>query len=173
MKLVKFTTDTHSCFFLFSRRRKAARSSPLGKRCYHYWLMADPSQRFRCAPITFFWFWTLGDYEVLRTMDQHSQRFEEPIRTEIRRLKDLLAGIRMPFAKQEFERQKGREGKKGVPIKNEAFPIGVGSDGETMIFEIKGVPYNAAELIKEIEGFFCNIRSSDVLRALSVRTESF
>ena len=79
----------------------------------------------------------------------------------------------MPFAKQEFERQKGREGKKGVPIKNEAFPIGVGSDGETMIFEIKGVPYNAAELIKEIEGFFCNIRSSDVLRALSVRTESF
>src|SRR4051794_19183463 len=54
-----------------------------------------------------FWFWVLGAYEVLRTMAGHSACFTPPVATDITALKQKLAKIRVPFAKQELRNNKG------------------------------------------------------------------
>ena len=103
-----------------------------------------------------FWFWTLGGYEVLRTMDANSNCFDSTLQPEIRRLKHLLAEIRMPFAKQQYRGDSRK-------IKNEASVYCVGPDGKNMIFEVRGKTYDASSLIKEIDAFFTGIQLSQVL----------
>ncbi|MGJ0511003.1 hypothetical protein [Methylocystis sp.] len=98
-----------------------------------------------------FWFWTLGGYEVLRTMDENSNCFEAALGDEIRRLKRLLAEIRMPFAKQKYRG-------KNQTIKNEASVFASGLDGKNMIFEVDGTTYDASKLIKQTDMFFAGIQ---------------
>ena len=52
-----------------------------------------------------FWLWTLGAYEVLRTMTQHSSCFREEAQERLQKAKVEVATLRMPFAKQELRGQ--------------------------------------------------------------------
>jgi hypothetical protein len=103
-----------------------------------------------------FWFWTLGAYEILRTMKQHQQCFAVPLIEEIRRLEAMLKTIRIPFAKQELKNNGGRIG-------NEASVFGFGAEQATMIFKINDIQHDATGLIGEVEIFFRGIQRDDVL----------
>jgi hypothetical protein len=65
------------------------------------------------------WFWLLGAYEVVRTMDQAKACFSARLAGELHQLKQLLAATRMPAAKME------KAGKK-VPVNsNRVLPGGI------------------------------------------------
>ncbi len=53
-----------------------------------------------------FWLWTLGAYEVLRTMAAHPGCFSGEAFSRILSLKMQAANLRVPFAKQELRGQK-------------------------------------------------------------------
>lgn len=52
------------------------------------------------------WFWTLGAYEVVRTMSQAKKCFSESAMIRINETKKHFARARMPAAKMEPERKK-------------------------------------------------------------------
>ncbi len=103
-----------------------------------------------------FWFWTLGAYEALRPMTDYLTCFDGPLGIEINRLKQKLAELRAPFAKQQL---RGKNSKMG----NEASVHGVGKDQKDMIFKIKGTMYSTSAIINEVNRFFDEISLSQVL----------
>ena len=54
-----------------------------------------------------FWLWTLGAYEVARTMAQHHSCFSKPYADKLTQAKRRLAVYRVPFAKQELQGKAG------------------------------------------------------------------
>ena len=66
---------------------------------------------------TLMWFWTLGAYEVIRTMCQAKICFSESFYNKISELKNDLAKARMPSAKME------KKGKK-MPVGSNRSPDG-------------------------------------------------
>jgi len=54
-----------------------------------------------------FWLWILGAYEVVRTMAQAKACFIDDVPQKLEELKQTLAVLRMPFAKQEPKGVKG------------------------------------------------------------------
>jgi hypothetical protein len=109
-----------------------------------------------------FWFWVLGVYEVLRTMDQHKKCFTETVAIEINKLKKKLAVVRMPFAKQELRGT-------GEPISSELSIYGFGSDLETLLFQIQGKSYDAVALIRDVMDFFYGINRQAIINAMPRR----
>ena len=104
-----------------------------------------------------FWFWVLGAYEVLRTMDQHKECFTATVAIEINNLKKNLAVVRVPFAKQELRGT-------GEPISGELFIYGFGSDLETLLFEIQGKVWDATDLIRNVMRFFDGINREAIIK---------
>src|SRR5215218_6518204 len=78
-----------------------------------------------------FWFWVLGAYEVLRTMDQNGKCFVPELSQKIKLLKRRLAKVRIPFAKQEMNGKGGAIGRGEIAI-----------SGFTLDYEIKGAVYD-------------------------------
>ncbi|WP_172328335.1 hypothetical protein [Mangrovicoccus sp. HB161399] len=67
--------------------------------------LIDGEELVRCTGL--FWLWVLGAYEVLRTMDQNAECFATGLQQRIKAEKQIIAQIRMPFAKQELNRRGG------------------------------------------------------------------
>jgi hypothetical protein len=109
-----------------------------------------------------FWFWVLGAYEVLRTMDQHKKCFTSTIANEINSLKKKLAVVRVPFAKQELRGT-------GEPISGELSIYGFGSDLHTLLFQIQGKSYDAVDLIRDVMQFFHGINREAIISAMRRR----
>lgn len=112
-----------------------------------------------------FWFWVLGAYEVLRTMDQHKRCFTATVAIEINNLKKRLAAIRVPFAKQEL---RGTD----KPISAELSIYGFGSDLNTLLFEIQGQIFDAVALIREVMQFFHGIDREAIISAMPQQPQS-
>jgi len=111
-----------------------------------------------------FWFWVLGAYEVLRTMDQHKKCFTATVRIEISELKKKLAAVRVPFAKQEMP------GKHREPISSSDLSIyGFGSDLDTILYQIQGKSYDAVALIRNVMQFFHGINREAIIGAMPCR----
>jgi hypothetical protein len=89
-----------------------------------------------------FWFWVLGAYEVLRTINQHKKCFTATGAIVINNMKKKLAVIRVPFAKQEL---RGTD----KSISGELSIYGFGSDLNTLLYEIQGQAFDAVALIRE------------------------
>ena len=53
-----------------------------------------------------FWLWTLGAYEVTRTMSEHAHCFSDAYAQRLQTTKKRLAAYRIPFAKQQLSRKK-------------------------------------------------------------------
>lgn len=102
------------------------------------------------------WLWVIGAYEVVRTMCQAEQCFSPRVRDELKALKQRLAVIRMPFAKQELPG-------KSVPVRGEPSIYGVGDSPPDLRFEIEGQVISVRELIGEFARVFESITSADVL----------
>ncbi|TKD34402.1 MAG: hypothetical protein E5W98_26835 [Mesorhizobium sp.] len=103
----------------------------------------------------FFWFWTMGAYEIIRTMTQHKQCFSSKIASDAAALKEQLAKVRMPFAKQEKSARRG-------PIDGPYNSL-VSVGDKSLIFEIEGATIGSRELMNEVEAFFACIQPADVL----------
>ena len=103
-----------------------------------------------------FWLWLLGAYEVTRTMCQAKSCFTAELSTKLIDLKKRLSALRIPFAKQEYE-------KKTTPIKAEASIYGVDRMRKDFKFEITGTVLSVRDLISAFESVFGNIKREDVL----------
>lgn len=95
-----------------------------------------------------FWLWVIGAYEVIRTMDQNGDQFTDGLKAQTKDLKQFLAEIRMPFAKQELR------GKAGEPIKGENSVVGIDCD---MKFCIRGQDYSAKDTIHRFRKFYAQV----------------
>jgi hypothetical protein len=67
------------------------------------------------------WLWTLGAYEVVRTMCQSKDCFSSQVFDELQKLKKSLSEVRMPAAK--MEKPGGKRGKE-VPVSSNRSPSG-------------------------------------------------
>lgn len=100
-----------------------------------------------------FWFWVLGAYEVLRTMDQTNGCFAPEVKAKIIAAKRQIAPLRMPFAKQEF--------RGGGPIHGENSVTGFAN--KSFQFSIAGVIFDARDVMASVCGLLGSISRSDIL----------
>lgn len=102
------------------------------------------------------WLWTLGTYEVIRTMTQVKDCFSETLATELVKYKRYLSKIRMPFAKQEYANNKGSHAFLELLIS--------GFDIETRDFKfiIEGESYFFKKLLKKFRSIILSIRLEDI-----------
>lgn len=104
-----------------------------------------------------FWLWVLAAYEVVRTMSQAAGCFSEPLAARLLEFKRHIAGLRIPFAKQEYARGSDQ------PIGSEASIAGIKGTPRDMSFEVQGVGYSVRELVSEFDNLIQGVRPDDVL----------
>ena len=104
------------------------------------------------------WLWTLGAYEVVRTMYQAKSCFSETSSNEIKRLKQDLAAIRMPAAKMEKPR-------KSIPVTSNRSPSGWDfAKRDLFVNDPESTPYvSARHILTEFDRVFASITKDDVL----------
>lgn len=104
-----------------------------------------------------FWLWVLAAYEVVRTMSQASGCFSKRLAERLVEFKRHIAGLRIPFAKQEYA-QGGDH-----PIGSEASIAGINGNTCDMSFTVRGVTYSVRGLVSEFDNLMQGIRPDDVL----------
>ena len=104
------------------------------------------------------WFWTLGAYEVVRTMCQAEACFSPELLTRLKNLKKTLADIRMPAAKME------RMGKR-EPISSSRSPSGWSNKSkDILLFRSNPDDYlSGRAILDEFDDVFSSITKNDVL----------
>jgi hypothetical protein len=107
-----------------------------------------------------FWLWTLGAYEVIRTMSEHHDCFDSETAQKISEMKRELAVIRIPFAKQQMR-------KTSVPVYNELSVNGL--EEETFCFFIEGRTFRAADVICNVIELLASIRPDNIKKSMPVR----
>ncbi|MCV2872339.1 hypothetical protein OEZ71_08530 [Defluviimonas sp. WL0050] len=105
-----------------------------------------------------FWLWTLGAYEVTRTMCQNKACFDPSLHQGLLDLKHYLAELRMPFAKQELARS-------GQPVSRENSITGI-HEQLGMAFEVRGVVYHTIEVMDRFTRFVAKIKREQILRRI-------
>ncbi len=103
-----------------------------------------------------FWLWTLGAYEVVRTMTQARSSFSATVHEKLLNYKHKISKIRIPFAKQEYQ------GKKR-PIFNEASIHGMNGTKGDMSFQVEGTEYSTRSLMEEFRTLMSSINRSDII----------
>ena len=104
-----------------------------------------------------FWLWTLGAYEIVRTMAQAKSCFSIKVNKRVLHYKRKIAKIRVPFAKQEYQG-------KNRPIFNEASISGMDIKKGDMFFTVEGVEYSIRTLMKEFRDLMASIKGSDIIQ---------
>jgi len=107
-----------------------------------------------------FWLWMLGAYEVVRTMDENRICFIQEVHPKIRELKNLLAELRIPFAKQQLK------GSGKAPIYAELSVVGFRGG---LVFSVKSVEYNSREIIRQFFAFVDSFKFEDILQEVPTR----
>ena len=107
-----------------------------------------------------FWHWTLGAYEVLRTMNQHREHcFLLECANQIQAAKRKLENVRIPMAKQERPNFSG-------PIHAE-LSIAGWEDGD-LTFDFSGAQIRPKKLMAEIMTVFRDIGYDDIIAEIPV-----
>ena len=129
----------------------------------------DASMKEECIESDFhqiygkFWLWVIGAYEVVRTMTDTktgaADCFSDRIKMPLAELKDSLADIRMPFAKQEIR------GKNEI-ILNEASIAEFDLKKRDLAFSINNNSIWVRRSIAEFQAVFSSISRADVLNDL-------
>ncbi len=91
------------------------------------------------------WFWTLGAYEVVRTMCQAKICFSENFYEKILELKNDLAKARMPRAKME------KKGKKNMPVSSNRSPDGWDNTNKDLLIGDPEDPISGRMLLEKNE----------------------
>ena len=103
------------------------------------------------------WLWTLGAYEVVRTMCQAKGCFSEKALDQLTQLKKTLSSVRMHAAKME------KAGKK-VPVSSNRSPSGWDiANRDLLVNEPESTNVSARFLIQEFDRVFSSITKDDVL----------
>lgn len=107
---------------------------------------------------TLMWLWTLGAYEVVRTMCQAKACFSDRILSELISLKKTLATVRMPAAKME---KAGRN----EPVTSDRSPSGWDLTSNDLIVgdPEESTAIQARALLSEFERIFSSIEPQDIL----------
>lgn len=105
-----------------------------------------------------FWLWSLGAYEIVRTMCQAKKCFSQKSFDEIMGLKKNLTAIRMPAAKME------KPGKK-VPVTSNRSPSGWdAANRDLFVGDPESTPdISARNILTEFDRVFASITKDDVL----------
>lgn len=104
------------------------------------------------------WFWTIGAFEVVRTMsDRKWETSWDPIKLEeIKDFKKKIADIRVPFTKQETRKSPIRA------VNSENSISGIDFENKSYLFQSEGNEFNIRLLIREFEGLIRSIKVSDI-----------
>ena len=97
------------------------------------------------------WLWVLGAYEFSRTLCDFENIYGENFKKEINDLKQELAYLRMPFAKQEYRGKKNTNASKSTYISNfnnEDLDYEFDVNGKIITF--KGLYYNFKKVFEKI-----------------------
>ena len=109
-----------------------------------------------------FWLWVLGSYEVVRTMSQHSECFDESTQELIKKIKKVLHRVRIPFAKQEL----AGGSKNKIYIYGELSVIGIDTDNKDFSYEIAENTVSTRTTINDFETFVNSISRENIISEL-------
>jgi hypothetical protein len=104
------------------------------------------------------WLWTLGAYEVVRTMCQAKGCFSERTLGDLSQLKKTLSAVRMPAAKME------KPGKP-TPVTSNRSPSGWDvANRDLLVGDPESTPdVSARSILREFDRVFSSITKNDVL----------
>ncbi|NII28110.1 hypothetical protein HB364_23710 [Pseudoflavitalea sp. X16] len=106
---------------------------------------------------TSFWFWSLGAYEVVRTISQAKDCFSTTFLDKINILKKQLSIVRMPSAKME---EQGRK----KPVNSNRSPDDWNIESKDLLVGSPDNPLSARELIELYDQTLCSLTPSDVVK---------
>lgn len=101
------------------------------------------------------WFWTLGAYEVIRTMCQSKICFSESFYKKISELKNDLAKARIPSAKME------KKGKK-MPIGSNRSPDGWDIPNKDLLVGDPEDPISGRKLLEKYDNVLSSLTIEDI-----------
>jgi len=104
---------------------------------------------------TLMWLWTLGAYEVVRTMCQAKECFSGNFYKEISGLKNDLAKARMPSSKME------KKGKK-IPVNSNRSPDGWDVSNKDLLIGDPEDPISCRMMLKKYDAVMSSLTSEDV-----------
>lgn len=107
---------------------------------------------------TWTWFWTLGAYEVVRTISQSKDCFSENFMEKIASLKRELAIVRMPSSKME---EAGRK----TPVNSNRSPDGWDLSSKDLIIGSPDRPKSARQLFTLYNKTMDSLMPSDVFKS--------
>jgi hypothetical protein len=103
------------------------------------------------------WLWTLGAYEIVRTMCQARSCFSVRALDNLARLKRTLTAIRMPAAKMEKPRQ-------NAPVTSNRSPAGLNiPNRDLLVGDPESPSISARYVLNEFRRVFAAITADDVL----------
>ncbi len=105
---------------------------------------------------TLMWFWTLGAYEVVRTMCQAKICFSENFYEKILELKNDLAKARMPSAKME------KKGKKNMPVSSNRSPDGWDITNKDLLIGDPENPISGRMLLEQYDNVLSSLTIEDI-----------
>jgi hypothetical protein len=105
---------------------------------------------------TLMWFWTLGAYEVIRTMCQAKECFSENFYEQISELKNDLAKARMPSSKME------KKGKKRIPVGSNRSPDGWDIPNKDLLVGDPENPMSGRMLLEKYDNVLSSLTIEDV-----------
>lgn len=103
------------------------------------------------------WFWTLGAYEIVRTISQAKECFSEKFITKINELKKQLAVVRMPSAKMEEQGE-------NKPVNSNRSPDGWDIENKDLLIGSPENPKSARHLIELYDKTLCSLNPEDVIK---------
>jgi hypothetical protein len=96
-------------------------------------------------------------------MGQHKDCFESPLQDKLKEMKNKVALLRVPFAKQELKGEKTFQ--KPTEFYDENSVTGVETG---YVFTIGGKRIDSEVLMDEVISFFENIKQTDILQPMPV-----
>ena len=103
------------------------------------------------------WFWTLGAYEIIRTMSQAKGCFSQSFLSKIDILKRELAIVRMPSAKME------KKGKKEAVNSNRS-PDGWDISNKDLLIGDPENSISSRSLLKRYDDLMTDLKPTDILK---------
>ena len=103
------------------------------------------------------WFWTLGAYEVIRTICQAEDCFDNGFIDKLKKLKEKLAIVRVPSSKME---KKG----KIKPVNSNRSPDGWDVERKDLIIGDPENPLSARKLFEQYDETMSSLTINDVIR---------
>jgi hypothetical protein len=100
------------------------------------------------------WFWVIGAYELVRTLHQRNEMFDEESKVKLRELKSELSVLRIPFAKQELRGDK----LKLLDRTNVSLVSEIDFITKDFVFNINGKKFRFKKLFDHFQMVFKNIK---------------